>query len=81
MKIDKFEGDIFWNAEDREMDVEPEEYMNEVGCGIVIQFSQAKSLPDFYGVQYYESDKDEYVDVFFTTLEEAEDWVNAHPEK
>ncbi len=72
-KIETYEGDMFWDAADTEDSIDsPEEHLENVGCGQVVKFEQAKRLPDFYGIQYYDADKDEYLCEFFTTAEEAE---------
>lgn len=67
MEIDKFEGDLFWNDEDTENTCEPEEELDNVGKGDIVEFQQAKSLPHIFGV----IDKDDKAR-FFTTMAEAE---------
>jgi hypothetical protein len=66
-EIEKFEGDIFWNSDDTESSCyDPEDELDNVGTGDIIEFEQAKRLPNFFGVVV--NDKPRY----FDTQEEAE---------
>ena len=66
-EIENFEGDIFWDKEDTENCIDsPEDELENVGENDIVEFEQAKRLPNFFGV--YTGGKDR----FFTTLEEAQ---------
>jgi hypothetical protein len=72
-EIEKFDGDMFWDYDDSESMVDdPDEFMEEVGCGTVIRFEQAQRLPNIYGVRIYIAAKDEYVTRYFTDKAEAD---------
>jgi hypothetical protein len=66
-EIDKLEGDIFWLEYDTEAAVDdPEDELSNAEEGGIIEFEQAKRLPNFFGTLI--NDKARY----FDTLEEAE---------
>jgi len=70
-EITKFEGDLFWRDDDREQNIEPEEELSAIGdIGIVIEFAQAKTLPNIFGV-YVDKEHSK----FFETEEEADAYV------
>lgn len=66
-EIEKFEGDLFWNEADTEVGCDdPDDEMDNYGEGDIVEFEQAKRLPNFFGVLV--NDKPRY----FDTAEEAE---------
>ena len=73
-KIDNFEGDLFWNEADTEnacYDPDDElDNINEVGA--IVEYEQAKRLPNFFGVDCGEDAEGRAVYEYFTTLAEAE---------
>ena len=69
-EIEKFEGDTFWNDADTENCVDsPEDELENVGEDNIVEFEQAKRLPNFFGVHTGGRDR------FFTTLAEAQSTV------
>jgi len=77
-EIEKFEGDLFWNADNTEDSVySPEDELDNIGSLEIVEFQQAKRLPNFFGVAIpRDKDHDDYR--FFTTQEEAEACIEAH---
>jgi len=71
-EIQKFEGDMFWDASDTEDAVyDPEETLDDyAGNGGIVEFEQAKRLPNFFGVLVNGQHR------FFTTRAEAEEAAN-----
>ena len=66
-EIEEFEGDIFWDEADTENCVDsPEDELDNVGEDNIVEFEQAKRLPNFFGVHTGGKDR------FFTTLQEAQ---------
>lgn len=66
-EIDKFEGDMFWDSADTEDTVyDPEDALENAMEDNIVEFEQAKRLPNFFGV--YTGSKHR----FFTTLAEAQ---------
>lgn len=78
-EIEKFEGDIFWNSEDTESACyDPDDEMDNVGEGDIVEFEQAKRLTNFFGVIVDGKER------YFDTQEEAEaaskgePWITQH---
>lgn len=70
-EILKFDGDIFWNESDTENNIDdPDEELDNVGPGCVVEFEQAYRLPNFFGVMTIGPD-DESIYRYFTTEKEA----------
>ena len=66
-KIDNFEGDMFWNSDDTECSCfDPDDEMDNVGEGDIVEFEQAKRLTNFFGAVVNGKS------LYFDTLEEAE---------
>jgi hypothetical protein len=66
-EINKFEGDLFWNADDPESSCyDPSDELDNVGEGDIVEFEQAKRLPNFFGVLVDGKER------YFDTAEEAE---------
>jgi hypothetical protein len=66
-EIIKFEGDLFWNAEDTESSChDPDDELDNAGDGGIVEFEQALRLPNFFGVLVEGKPR------YFTTQEEAE---------
>jgi len=75
-EILKFEGDIFWNAENTEQSIyDPSDELENVSDGDIVEFEQAKRLPNFFGV--YINGKERY----FDTEKEAEAAVREYDQK
>jgi hypothetical protein len=50
-EIEKFEGDIFWNSDDTESACyDPDDEMDNVGDGDIVEFEQAIRCANFFGV-------------------------------
>jgi hypothetical protein len=50
-EIFNFDGDLFWNEADTESYVDdPDDELDNAGEGNIVQFEQAKRLPNFFGV-------------------------------
>jgi hypothetical protein len=66
-ELEKYRGDMFWSSEDTENTVDdPEEELDNVGEGIVVQFDVATRMPDMFGILV----RGKYL--FFDTKAEAE---------
>lgn len=66
-EIEKFEGDLFWNDDNPEDACwDPHDELDNVGEGEIVEFQQAKKLPNFFGVLVDGKER------YFDTLEEAE---------
>jgi hypothetical protein len=65
-EIDKFEGDLFWNEENSETTCEPDDELDNLQDGDIVEFQQAKRLTNFFGVLVNGSPR------YFDTQEEAE---------
>lgn len=74
MLIKKFAGDMFWSADDTEYTVfDPEDELDERrGLGNIVEFEQAKRLPNFFGVDCGDDTNGHPIYEFYTTREEAE---------
>jgi hypothetical protein len=81
MEIEKFEGDLFWNSDDPEAAIDdPDDELGNIGdIGAIVEFEQAKRLPNFYGVDCGEDDKGRLVARYFDTLAEAEECSKGLP--
>jgi hypothetical protein len=67
MEIEKFEGDIFWNADDPETAVyDAFDELANVGEYVIVEFQQAKMLSNIFGVLIGGEER------YFTTKAEAE---------
>ena len=68
-EILQFEGDLFWNTDDTEAAVDdPDDELDSIGdLGVIVEFEQAKRLPNFYGVLVGKGETR-----YFETVEEAE---------
>ena len=73
-EIQKFEGDLFWNHEDTEDAVyDPDDELDSINeIGAIVEFEQAKRLPNFYGVDCGADAQGRAIYWYFTTVEEAE---------
>jgi hypothetical protein len=71
MEIEKFEGDLFWNDDNSEDSCfDPYDELDQVGEGEIVEFMQAKKLPNFFGILIEGKER------YFDTLEEAEEaWM------
>lgn len=72
MRLDKFEGDLFWDAADTENSVDsPDDHMDHFGSGDVVKFEAAKRVSDMWGAINLSGDV-----AYFSTLTEAEEYAN-----
>ena len=66
-EITKFAGDIFWVEYDTENSIDdPDDELDNVGDGDIVEFEQALRLPNFFGVLVNDEPK------YFETKAEAE---------
>ena len=74
MKIEKFDGDMFWNDDDTENAIyDPDDELDNINViGTIVEFQQAKRLTNFFGVDCGEDSESNPLYEYFTTLEEAE---------
>lgn len=80
-ELEKFEGDLFWDAADTEQSVyDPEDALEEYDPLQVVEFQQAKVLPNFYGFWVRKDEGDDEFR-FFPTREEAEAAIQEHKAK
>lgn len=74
MKLDKFEGDIFWNSDDTENSVhDPDDELDNINeVGAIVEYEQAKRLTNFFGVDCGEDAEGRAIYEYFDNKEEAE---------
>ena len=72
MRLTKFEGDMFWDADDPETShQDPEDILDGLCVGDIVEIQQAKSLPNFFGVDLGTDAAGHALYEFFDTEEEA----------
>lgn len=74
MRITKFEADLFWDADDPETShLDPEDILDGMYPGDIVEIQQAKSLPNFFGVDLGEDASGVALYEFFDNEEEAQE--------
>jgi hypothetical protein len=73
-KLDKFEGDLFWNEADTESAVyDPDDELDNINqVGAIVEYEQAKRLSNFFGVDCGQDSEGRAIYEYFDSKEEAE---------